>query len=151
MAVNQIPVYGKTPKRWRARVTAANTSSAGGGTIGTDISLLGTAGTDGSFIESVRVSTCSSAAATATNATVIRLFTSTLASGATSNADTDLIAEIAIPVVTADQTTVMTQPFDIALPNGGIYLQATQTLLVTTHIVAVANTDWRVVAFVMDL
>ena len=44
MAENTVPIWGKTPKIGSVLVTAANTSSQGGGTIATDIFLAATMG-----------------------------------------------------------------------------------------------------------
>lgn len=122
-----------------ARVTAANTSSAGGGTIGTDIFKVVTAdATNGTFIEFVR---CMAIATTPTNttATVLRLFVSSITAGATTNADTFLIAEMALPITAADNAATAVNPLDIPI---NFRLPAGWTLLVTNHAAPTANTNW---------
>lgn len=126
-------------------LTTANTKSDGAGTIATDIIKCFTAdATNGSYVEFVRIMPVSSVAATATAATVVRIFWSSLTSGTTSSANTSCIAEVAIPAVTADQTTTAINPYDVPL---GFRLPASYTILATTHIVNTTNTSWKVSVF----
>jgi pyruvoyl-dependent arginine decarboxylase (PvlArgDC) len=140
MGGNAQPQFTRNGNITPVAVTAANTSSQGGGTIATDIFLAFTAdATNGSYVEYVRLMPTSSAAATATNATTARIFLSTKTSGATSSANTFLIAEVSLPSVTADSTTVGVAPIDVPI---GFRLPAGNTLLVTNHIAPAANTAW---------
>ena len=140
MPANIDPIYTKTPNVTSVAVTAANTSSQGGGTIGTDIFLCFTAGTNGSFVRELRALATSSVAATATTATVLRIFTSSQASGATTNANTHLQFEVALGSQTADQTTIATFPIIIPL---NFVLNAGQTILITHHSAPAASTQWK--------
>lgn len=145
MAGNNDPIYSRvgalgTP----LAITAANTSSQGGGTIGTDIFNIFTAdATNGSFVREVRMSATASTAATATTATVARIFLSTQSTGATTSANTHLIAELALAAQTADQTTSATYPviypLNIPVPPGF-------SILVTNHAAPATNTAWKVMA-----
>jgi hypothetical protein len=147
MAANTAPIFTDLPLLGRAvwlPATTANTKSDGTGTIGTDMLLLVTAGTDGSFLNRVRLTPSASVAATATTASIHRLYLSTAASGATTSATTTLIAEYAAPAQTTDQTTVSVQPIDVPL---GFYIPSGIQLLWSMHHAAAANTAWHAVAF----
>lgn len=145
MAANTAPIYTDTPSVGAPKaISAANTSSLGTGTIGTDIFLVYTAGADGSLVNRVRLTPVASAAGTSTTATVARVFLSTQTSGATTGGtNTWNIGEIALPAQTADSTTAGVYSVDIPLnmpvPNGW-------TILVTTHHAPAANTSWHAVA-----
>jgi hypothetical protein len=147
MAANTAPIFTDVPLVGRAvwlAATTANTDSDGSGTIGTDILLLATAGADGSFLNRVRFTPAATVAATATTASIHRLFLSTQASGATTSANTTLIAEYAAPAQTAGQTTVSVQPIDVPL---GFYIPTGMQLLWSMHHAAAANTLWHAVCF----
>ena len=96
MAANSNPRFTKIGKISSVLVTAANTSSQGGGTVATDIFLAFTAdSTNGSFVERVRLIPTATAATT-TTASVARVFVSSVASGATTSANTYLLSLIHI-------------------------------------------------------
>jgi hypothetical protein len=143
MPANTDPIFTRTGLKGSVLVTAANASSQGGGTIGTDIFLAATCdATNGSFIQRVRwIPTAT--AATTTTATVGRVFLSTVASGATTSANTWLWQEVALAAIAADNATASVIFFDIvlgfAIPSG------TQTILVTNHAAPAANTAWRAI------
>lgn len=148
MSANTEPRYTLTPNNGFALVDAANTNSDGTGNITTPtMYLLITAGTNGTLLNFVRVMCSASAAATGNNPTVIRLYLSTISSGATTNANTHLIAEQAIPSITTDQTVTATPYFDIPL---GFDIPSGYFLLASNHVVAVANTHNSVTAFADD-
>lgn len=146
MPANISPIYPLTPNTPVGKVVgaSANTKSDGSGTIGTDIILIFTAGANGSYIESVRFIPTASTAATATSATTLRLFLSSQTSGATTNANTSLLAEITAAAQTADHSTTAISFFEIALNKK---IQANYTLLASAHVVNAANTAWVAVAF----
>lgn len=147
MPVTATPVFPQAPRLSSVALTAANTSSQGGGTIGTDIFLGLTAGSNGAFIERVRFAPTATAP-TNTTATVARVFWSTQASGATTNANTHLIAEITLPVIAADNATASVPVLDIPL---FMNIPANATILVTTHAAPAANTQWKVTVVGGDL
>lgn len=145
MAGNTQPQFTLKGNIGFAVLTTANTKSDGTGTIATDLFVAFTAdATNGSYVEFARIEGVASVAATATSATVVRLFASSKTSGATATTDTVLIAEIAIPAITADQTTTATNVYDVPL---GFRLPAGWTILASTHIVNATNTSWRAVVF----
>lgn len=143
MAVNNDPLLsgkGNTGSVVWLPATTANTKSDGTGTIGTDILKAFTAdSTYGAFVQKVRLNPQASVATTATTATVARIFISSVTSGATTNANTFLWAEVACPAQTADQTTAVTNPIEIPL---GFALPAGWVILVSMHAAAAANTSW---------
>jgi hypothetical protein len=143
MPANSDPIYTKNGRIGSVLVTAANTSSAGGGTINTDIFLVLTAdATNGSFISRVRLIPVATAA-TSTTATVARIFLSTQSSGATTNANTFLWAEQTLPVVAADNASAAVIWYDIPF---GFVIPAGYNILVTNHAAPAANTNWRALA-----
>ena len=150
MAAGTTPIFTITPDLgagiWLP-ATTANTKSDGVGTIGTDLILLYTSGTDGSFLNKIRFSPSASVASTATTASVIRVFLSTVTSGVTTNVNTHLIAEIAAPTQTVDVATTATNylevPLGFAVPTG-------YTVLFSMHHAAVANSSWKGVMFSGD-
>ncbi len=143
MPANIDPIYSKQGNAsnigvWTSSLTA-NTRSDGTGTIGTDMLKIFTAGTNGAKIDRIKLFPAASVAATATTATVARFYTSTITSGATTRADTVPFAEIACPAQTTDQTTTAVVPLEIPC---GFVLPAGQTILMSMHHAAAANTSW---------
>jgi hypothetical protein len=147
MAVTATPVYPQAPAVGSVAVTAANTSSQGGGTIGTDIFLALTAGANGAFIEKIRC-VPTATAPTNTTATVGRFFRSTQSSGATTTANTHNIGEVTLPLTAADNATSAAPYIDVPM---NITLGAGESLLVTNHAAPAANTQWKFTAFGADL
>jgi hypothetical protein len=121
-----------------ARITAANTSSQGGGTIGTDIFLTESTGANGSFIERVRFSPTATTPTT-TTATVARVFYSTQSSGSTTNANTFLLGEVTLPAIGASNASAAAPSIDLVL---NISLPTGLHILVTNHAAPAANTAW---------
>ena len=147
MPANSDPIWTKNGKVSSVLVTAANTSSQGGGTIGTDIFLVGTAdATNGSFAQRVRFIPTGTAATTTTG-TVGRVFLSTQASGATTSANTYLWQEITLPAVGADNASAQANFFDVML---NIPLPASMSVLATNHAAPAANTAWRAILIFGD-
>ena len=146
MPANATPRFTRQANISAALVDAANTNSDGTGNITTPTMyvVFTPDPTNGSFLEFVRVMVVASAPATAGAATVIRLYLSSISSGATTSANTHLIYELALPAITADQTTTATNFYDIPM---GFAIPAAMYLLASTHIVANANTHNLVTAF----
>lgn len=144
MPGNSDPIFIRVGKNPSVLVTAANTSSQGGGTIGTDIFLAFQAdATNGSFVRRVEwIATATTPSGT--TATVGRIFLSSVSSGATTSANTRLLNEVILPSVSADSATgaifPVTVPLDIVLAPG-------ETILVTNHAAPAANTAWRANVF----
>lgn len=146
MPANATPRFTKQANITAALVNAANTNSDGTGNITTPtMYLVWTPDvTNGSFLEFVRIMVTANTAATVGAATVIRLYLSTINTGATTSANTRLISEVAIPSITTDNTTTATNFFDVAM---GFGVPSTLFLLASTHIVAAANSNNLVIAF----
>jgi hypothetical protein len=150
MAANTAPIFTAVPdfggNVWTSSTTA-NTRSDGVGTIGTDMLLLYTSGAEGSFLNKIRLQPVALVAATATTATVARLYISTVTSGATTASNTRCIGEIALPTQTAAQTTTATNfvelPLGFAIPTG-------YTVLMSMHHAAASNTAWQASMFAGD-
>jgi hypothetical protein len=145
MAANTAPIFSEAPFISTAvwlPATTANTKSDGTGTIGTDILLLHTPGTDGSFLSRLRLMPTASAAATATTGTVARVYLSTVNSGSTTSANTKLIAELALASQSADSASAAILVQDLIL---NFPIPANQYVLVSMHHSAAANTGWHFV------
>lgn len=140
MTANTNPVYSLVPNVNAATPSAGNTKSDGSGTIGTDIFKALTAGTNGSWLSKIRLNPIATVAGTATTATVGRVFISSQASGATTSANTYLVAEVTLSSQTADSSSAATYyseiPLNVAIPAGW-------TVLVTNHVAPAANTGWQ--------
>lgn len=121
----------------------ANTKSDGTGTIGTDIFLIGTSGSDDTWIDVVRAQPTASTAGTATTATVARYFLSTQSSGATTNANTHNVGEVTLNAQTADSSSAAVSPVDYPL---NIRVPTGMSLLVSMHASPAANTSWKFTA-----
>lgn len=123
--------------------SAANTSSAGGGTVGTDIFKVFTAGANGSYVQRLRFMSVATAPTTGV-ATTLRVFLSTVGSGATTAANTFLIGEVSVPAIASDAATAATNFYDsiinAALPTG-MFIHVTQ------HVAQTANQNWVAICF----
>jgi hypothetical protein len=146
MAANTSPIYSIAPILGTATwlpATTANVRSDGTGTIGTDMLLLYTADTEGNFIDKIRI-VPNASTSTTTSATVARIFTSTQSSGATTNANTFRLYDIAIPATTVGNTTIAATPFDIMISQG---IPTGQYILVNMSVTAAANTSFQFILF----
>lgn len=139
MPANTDPIYTLTPNIGRCKADVANVRSDGGGTIGTDVFLAFTAGANGSWVSKVQVRPTASVAATATTGTVIRVYLSTVGSGATTpGTNVWLLAEYPLPTTTADSTSTPANPTDIPL---NMAMPTATYLLVSTHHIIQTNTS----------
>lgn len=137
---NSDPIFTRNGALSSVLVTAANTSSQGGGTIATDIFKAFTAdATNGSYVQRVRWLPTATAPTT-TTATVGRVFISSVTSGTTTSANTWLWDEVVLPATAADNASAAVTEFDIIL---GFALNPGYTILVTNHAAPAANTAWR--------
>jgi hypothetical protein len=140
MPANTAPIFSLVPNVNSVPITtaAANTSSAGGGTVGTDIFKLFTAGANGSFLQRIRFMSVASAPTTGV-ATVLRIFLSTVGSGSTTAADTFLIGEVSVPAIASDAATAATNFYDfilnMAIPSG-MFVHVSQ------HVAQTTNQNW---------
>ena len=144
MAGNSDPLFVRNGKNGSVLVTAANTSSQGGGTIGTDIFLAFTAdATNGSLVRQIDFIPTATAPTT-TTATVGRVFISSVSSGATTSANTRLVGEVTLPAAAADNASAAVLPVSWIPPAGALVLAASETVLITNHAAPAASTAWRI-------
>jgi len=142
MPGNIDPIWSKVGDIQAVGVSAANTSSQGGGTIGSDIFLAFQAdATNGGYVREVRWSLGETTIGTASTATVGRVFVSSATSGTTTTSNTHLIAEVGLATQTPTTTlpgVPITVPLDFALPPN-------YTILVTNSVAPASNTQWKAV------
>lgn len=77
-------------------------------------------------------------------ATTLRVFISTVGSGATTAANTFLIGEISVPAIASDAATAATNYYDFILNQAiptGYFIHVAQ------HVAQTANQNWVAVAF----
>jgi hypothetical protein len=151
MAVNQSPIYTLTPKVSVATITTtyAQVKSDGtsAGSANDRMVLAFTAGSNGSFVDTVRFYCVANTAATSSVATTLRVYISSVAApeaGATTQANTHLLAEISVPIVVASHSTNATNFYEIpigkAIPSG-------QYIHVSQHVAQTTNQVWKAVTF----
>ena len=145
--LNTAPIFTGTPKVSGTRITTAQNNSQGSGTIGTDIYLAFSAGTNGSYLQKVRFTLGGATANTASTAAVLRVYLSTQASGAVTSSNTWLVQEVTAASQTPNVVTTLTGatypidvPLNFAIPTG-------YYLLVGASAVTSANTVWTVTAY----
>ncbi len=148
MSANIAPIFSKLAdvqgSVWIS-TTTANVKSDGTGTIGTDmlVAFLADA-TNGGFIDRIRFMPSASVASTAMTQSMIRVYISSITSGATARTNTFLFGEYATTAPNADQatTTAMT-PVEITL---GFAIPPGYTVLWSMHHAAASNTSWQAIA-----
>lgn len=145
MSANTSPIFTLSPALGFTIPTAANTKSDGSGTIGTDIFKALTAdATNGSYVSSVRFCPFASVASTTVTATLLRIFLSNKTSGATTSADTWLLAEIAAASQVASHPTIATNFLEAPINR---IIPASYTVLISIHATPAANTGWQTLVF----
>ncbi len=107
-------------------------------------------GSGGSFLQRIRFNTVASAAATNSVATTLRIYLSTVsttegvAAGATTSTNTQLLAEIPVPIISSSHSLQASNyfevPLNLALPTG-------RWILVSQHIAQTTNQQWQATAF----
>lgn len=142
MAANTSPIFtmaaNLAPSIWTSSLTG-NVKNDGTGTIATDMVKAVTGSTEGTFVQKLRFNPCGSTAATATTASVIRVYISSVGSGSTTRTDTFLWAEVAVAAQTTDQTTTATVPIEIPL---GFIIPTGYFVHWSMHHAAAVNTSW---------
>ena len=150
MVANFNPIYTLTPNVGFADIvqTSAQVKSDGtsAGTAGADIMYkCFTAGANGSFVEEIRFHVTASAAAVNSIATTLRAYLSTVAApGATTAADTWLIGEVSVPIISASHSTNATNYYSIIIQKpipAGYYIHVSQ------HIAQTANQHWKAICY----
>lgn len=148
MAANTNPIYSLTPNIGEVKITQSSALVRSDGSavnaIGTDQFLVFTAGANGSFVQRVRFIPVATAAAVNSVATTLRVFLSSVNTGIPTAANTNLLAEISVPIIsTSNSTNAVTYyeiPLNIAIPSGNY-------ILVSQHIAQTANQSWQAMVF----
>lgn len=148
MSANVSPIYTRAPNESHAVCTAANTANDGTGNITTPTSyLVWTAGADGAWLDEVWIALVASVANTVPQAAlnIVRLYLSTIASGAHTSANTSLIHEEQFAAgLVAAQSTGASVIRKIPVKK---QIVAGKTLLATIHLAAAANSGYLVKAW----
>lgn len=146
MPANTAPIFTNVPVigagTWLPTNTA-NTRSDGVGTIGTDMVKLFTAGTNGSFVNRIRL-TPSGASATATTLTAARFYISTVTSGATTAANTWLFSELTLVAQSVAQTSAAAASLDVPC---GFYIPNGYFIHMSMQAAAAVSTQWTAIVF----
>lgn len=148
MPANTSPIFALTPNVGSVKITTTaalvRSDGSAANAIGTDQFLAFTAGANGSYIQRVRFIPVASAAAVNSVATTLRVFLSSVNTGTPTAANTDLLAEISVPIIsTSNSTNAVTYyeiPLNIAIPTA-------HYILVSQHIAQTTNQSWQAVVF----
>lgn len=154
MAANTAPIFSITPNVASVKIatTAAVTTSDGVSTGSTPSLLYQVfkAGANGSFVQRVRFNSIATAANITGVATVLRVYISTVNTGggpgvvgATTAANTSVIAEISVPAVISGNSINAPVYFEVPL---NIQLATGQYLLVGQHVAQTTNQQWQATA-----
>jgi len=143
MAQNIDPIFGLAPMGdGVVVVTAPSVVYNGSGTIGTDLYKVAQGkAADGSFVGALRVKYVANATTTS-NAAVLKIWYSSINSGATTAlTNVWLLTEIALPATGALSTTAVAAEYNIPL---GIPLKAGYTILASVTVSQPASCGWCV-------
>ena len=138
MPANVSPIFSIAPRVSSVRVSAAATVSDGTATVGTNIYLAFTPGTNGSYIQRVRFSLSEATMSTASTGATLRVHIATTNTGTLTTANNFLYQEVNASTQTPS-TTSSSFPVDVPL---NFALPADRYLMVSTSIVPAANTAW---------
>jgi hypothetical protein len=143
MPANTNPIFSISGSLSGIEVTAANTKSDGSGTIATDVFLAATVDvTNGGFVRDVTFWPTATVAATATTATVGRVYASTVSSGATTATNTHPLGEVSLVSQSASSSTTAAYPVIVPINRA---FPAGISILVTNHAAPATNTRWKAV------
>ena len=147
MPANTSPIFALTPNVSSVKITTTaalvRSDGSAANAIGTDQFLAFTAGANGSFVQRVRFL---AVASTPTNsvATTLRAFLSTVNTGTPTTSNTNLLAEISVPIIAASNATSATNyyeiPLNMAIPTGTY-------ILVSQHTAQTTNQSWQATVF----
>ena len=154
MPANTQPIYSLTPNVGTVLLGTTSAQVKSDGTSagsGTDLMYGAFAsGSNGSFVQRVRFSTVASAANTTGVATVLRIYLSTVsttvgsAAGATTSANTFLLAEISVPAIASSHSTNATNYYEVVL---NIPIPTGRWILVSQHVAQTTNQAWNAKVF----
>jgi hypothetical protein len=142
MAANTSPIWTLTPNVSGVDIatTAANVNTTAPGTIGTNCFLAFTSGADGSYLQKVRFSFVSTTSVISSVATTLQVYVSTINTGATSAANTDLIVNVQAASQAIPNTS--TAPYVIEIPLN-YAIPAARYILVTQSVAQTTNSNWQ--------
>jgi hypothetical protein len=142
MAANTSPIWTLTPNVSFADITntVANVNTTAPGTIGTNCFLAFTSGADGSYLQKIRFSFVSTTGVISSVATTLQVYLSTINTGATTSANTDLIAQVQAAAQTVSAVT--TAPYAIEIPFN-YAIPASRYILVTQSVAQTTNANWQ--------
>jgi hypothetical protein len=141
---NITPIYTAAPNIGRVTIDQASTNVNGNapGTIGTNVFLLFSAGTDGSFLQRIRFSFSSTTRAINSVATLLNIYVSTVSSGAPTASEATLLRAIAAPAQTGQSVTsapvIIDEPLNFAIPTG-------HHILVGQTVAQSADSNWNAI------
>lgn len=148
MPANTTPIFSLTPNVSSVKITttAALVRSDGSApnAIGTDQFLAFTTGANGSFIQRVRFIPVSSAAAVNSVATTLRVFLSSVNTGTPTASNTNLLAEISVPLISVANSTNAVTYYEIPL---NIQVPSDRYILVSQHVAQTTNQSWQATVF----
>ena len=148
MAANTSPIYSLTPNIGEVKITTTSalvrSDGSAANAIGTDHFLAFTSGVDGSFVQRVRFIPVASAAAVNSVATTLRVFLSSVNAGTPTAANTHLLAEISVPIISTSNSTNAVSYYEIPL---NIAIPSSHYILVSQHIAQTTNQSWQAIVF----
>lgn len=148
MPANFNPIYALTPNVGSVKITTTSALVRSDGSavsaIGTDQFLAFTSGANGSFIQRVRFNPVASAAAVNSVATTLRVFLSTVNSGTPTAANTNLLGEISVPIISTSNSTNAAAYYEIPL---NMAIPASRYILVSQHVAQTTNQSWQAIVF----
>lgn len=148
MPANFNPIYALTPNVGSVKITTTaalvRSNGSAANAIGTDQFLAFTAGANGSFVQRVRFQPVASAAAVNSVATTLRVFLSTINTGTPTSSNTNLLAELAVPIISTSNSINSANYYEIPL---NIAIPASTYILVSQHIAQTTNQQWQAIVF----
>jgi len=138
MPANNSPIFTGTPRVSSIRVSAATTASDGTGTVGTNMYLAFTPGSNGSYLQRVRFSLSEATMSTASAAATLRVGIADTNTGTLTTSNYALYQEINAAAQTPT-TTASSYPIDIPL---NFAIPSDKYVMVSTSVAVSENTAW---------
>jgi hypothetical protein len=142
MPANTSPIWTLIPNVSHADIltTAVNVNTTAPGTVGTNCFVAFTSGVNGSYVQKFRFSFVSTTSVISSVATTLQVYSSTVNTGATTTANTDLLAIVQAPAQTVSAVT--TAPYQIEIPFS-FAIPANRFLLVAQSVAQNTNSNWQ--------
>lgn len=138
MPANNSPIFTGTPRVSSVRISAATTASDGTGTVGTNMFLAFTPGTNGSYLQRVRFSLSESTMSTASAAATLRIGIADTTTGTLTTSNYALYQEVNAATQTPT-TTASSYPIDVPL---NFAIPSNKYVVVSTSVGLTTNTAW---------